>query len=84
MAALNDISGNLTIDYRIIDTGSRAALDALDIPQYDHVLVLGYSDHLAPQTADTRTLVTLLTTVLFLRDIAAGRPGLGFSLQINL
>jgi len=29
-------------------------------------------------------LVTLLTTVLFLRDIAAGRPGLGFSLQINL
>ena len=25
MAALNDISGNLTIDYRIIDTGSRAA-----------------------------------------------------------
>ncbi|PWE54386.1 hypothetical protein DEM27_19935 [Metarhizobium album] len=61
MAALKDISGNLTIDYRIIDTGSRAALDALDIPQYDHVLVLGYSDHLAPQTADTRTLVTLLT-----------------------
>ncbi|CAN7487121.1 hypothetical protein LJR030_004997 [Rhizobium sp. LjRoot30] len=61
IAALNDISGNLTINYRIIDTGSRAALDALDIPQYDHVLVLGYSDHMAPQTADTRTLVTLLT-----------------------
>lgn len=29
-------------------------------------------------------LVTLLTTILFLRDIATGRPGLGFSLQINL
>ncbi|MCX5478243.1 potassium-transporting ATPase subunit KdpB [Kaistia geumhonensis] len=29
-------------------------------------------------------LVTLLTTVLFIRDVAAGRPGLGFSLQINL
>ena len=29
-------------------------------------------------------LVTLLTTVLFLRDVAAGRAGLGFSAQINL
>ncbi len=29
-------------------------------------------------------VVTVLTTVLFLRDLAFGRPGLGFSLQINL
>src|SRR5689334_10635393 len=28
--------------------------------------------------------VSLLTTVLFLRDLAAGRSGLGFSFQINL
>jgi hypothetical protein len=45
---------------RVTDTSNRAALDALDIPAYDHVLVLGYSDHMAPQPADTRTLVTLL------------------------
>ncbi len=29
-------------------------------------------------------VVTMLTTVLFIRDVALGRPGLGFSLQINL
>ncbi len=29
-------------------------------------------------------VVTVLTTVLFLRDVAFGRPGLGFALQINL
>ncbi len=29
-------------------------------------------------------VVTVLTTVLFLRDVAYGRPGLGFALQINL
>lgn len=55
------ISGhNLQVEYGIIDTASRAALDGLDIPAYDHVLVLGYSDHLSPQATDTRTLVTLL------------------------
>jgi voltage-gated potassium channel Kch len=61
-----ELSDNMAVDYKIIDTSSRAALDALDIPSYDHVLVLGYSDHMQPQPADTRTLVTLLT----LRKIA--------------
>lgn len=64
-------SANLQINSQITDTSSRAELEALDIPSYDHVLVLGYSDHMAPQPADTRTLVTLLQ----LRKIAekAGR-----------
>jgi voltage-gated potassium channel Kch len=51
---------NLQIEYGIVDTSSRAALEALDIPSYDHVLVLGYSDHMDAQATDTRTLVTLL------------------------
>ncbi|MBW9062418.1 hypothetical protein JNB71_03720 [Rhizobium herbae] len=69
--ALKVSSDNMAVDYRVIDTSNRAELDALDIPGYDHVLVLGYSDHMAPQPADTRTLVTLLQ----LRKIAeqAGR-----------
>jgi K+-transporting ATPase ATPase B chain len=29
-------------------------------------------------------IVSTLTTVLFIRDLLAGRPGLGFSLQINI
>ncbi len=51
---------NLQVEYGIVDTSSRAALEGLDIPSYDHVLVLGYSDHFDPQATDTRTLVTLL------------------------
>lgn len=68
---LPQMSDNLQITSHIVDTSSRTELDALDIPAYDHVLVLGYSDHMAPQPADTRTLVTLLQ----LRKIAekAGR-----------
>ncbi len=49
-----------TVEYRVIDTSSRAALESLDVPSYDHVLVLGYSDDMPAQSADTRTLVTLL------------------------
>lgn len=69
--ALKVANDNMAVDYRIIDTSNRAELDALDIPSYDHVLVLGYSDNMEPQPADTRTLVTLLQ----LRKIAeqAGR-----------
>ncbi|RWX78416.1 hypothetical protein EPK99_07295 [Neorhizobium lilium] len=51
---------NLTVEHHVIDTSSRPALDALDVPSYDHVLVLGYSDSMSAQSADTRTLITLL------------------------
>jgi len=51
---------NLAVEYGVLDTSSRAMLEALNIPSYDHVLVLGYSDMMAPQPTDTRTLVTLL------------------------
>ncbi|MBX3575782.1 MAG: hypothetical protein KF723_01140 [Rhizobiaceae bacterium] len=63
---------NLTVEFKRVDTGNRAALDGLNVAGYDHVLVLGYSDHMAPQPADTRTLVALL----HLRKIAeaVGQP----------
>ena len=60
VAGLSVASSNLSVEYGRIDTTSRAALDGLDIASYDHVLVLGYSDTLAPQPTDTSTLVTLL------------------------
>lgn len=70
-AASLAVAGSLTVEYQVVDTSSRAALDALDVPSYDHVLVLGYSDDMSAQSADTRTLITLLQ----LRKIAerAGR-----------
>jgi voltage-gated potassium channel Kch len=60
VAGLSIASTNLSVEYGHIDTTSRSALEALDIAGYDHVLVLGYSDLLAPQPTDTSTLVTLL------------------------
>jgi voltage-gated potassium channel Kch len=66
VANLSVASANLSVQYGRIDTTSRAALEALDIPAYDHVLVLGYSDLLGAQPTDTKTLVTLL----HLRQIA--------------
>ena len=51
---------NLRLELERIDTSRRGEIEALDPAGYDHVLVLGYSDHLAAQPADTRTLVTLL------------------------
>ena len=54
------LGGNLSVDMKRIDTSRRGEIEALDPGSYDHVLVLGYSDHMAAQPADTRTLVTLL------------------------
>jgi hypothetical protein len=47
------------------ETTDRALLEKLDLPNFDHVIVLAYSN-LDPQEADAKTLVTLL----HLRDIA--------------
>jgi voltage-gated potassium channel Kch len=60
VGALTIFGSNLQIEYGVVDTSSRAALEGLDIPSYNHVLVLGYSDHFDAQATDTRTLVTLL------------------------
>jgi len=62
-----DLAGDaMAVNYAPCDSSSRAILQNLDIPSYDHVMVLSYSDTMAAQAADTRTLVTLL----HLRQIA--------------
>lgn len=60
ITALSVANENLKVYFSRTDITSRKALEELDIASYDHVLVLGYSDMLAPQPTDTRTLVTLL------------------------
>lgn len=40
-------------------------MQELDIPSYDHIVVLGYSDLPPPNAADARTIITLT----HLRDI---------------
>jgi voltage-gated potassium channel Kch len=61
-----------TVSLRAGNTTDRRTLDRLEVPSYDHVIVLSYSDELSPEEADSRTLVTLL----HLREIAerSGRP----------
>ncbi len=58
---------NLKCEFEEGDTTDRAVLDRLEVPSYDHIITLGYSDQMGPQEADAKTLVTLL----HLRDIAA-------------
>ena len=54
------------IHFQAGDTTDRRTLDALDIPSYQHVILLCYSEQFDVQQADARTLITLL----HLRDIA--------------
>jgi hypothetical protein len=54
------------------DTTDRRTLELLQVQEFDHVIVLCYSDELDAQRADARTLVTLL----HLRDIASKTGGL--------
>jgi voltage-gated potassium channel Kch len=58
--------GTQTITCIEEDTTSRRVLDGLGLPDYDQVVLLCYSDHMEPQEADARTLITLL----HLRDMA--------------
>ncbi|MFL5844656.1 MAG: CASTOR/POLLUX-related putative ion channel [Solirubrobacteraceae bacterium] len=63
-------TANLTSEVRQVPTTDRATLEALDVARFNQVIVLCYSDHLDPQRADARTLVTLL----HLREMLAHVP----------
>jgi voltage-gated potassium channel Kch len=65
-SAIQLANDNLKLDIRKGDSSSRTLLRELKPLEYDHILVLGYNENMAPQPADTRTLVTLL----HLRQIA--------------
>jgi Trk K+ transport system NAD-binding subunit len=54
------LAHNVQVTYRNGDTTDRAVLENLDVPGYDHVIILCYEDHGGVQKADAITLVTLL------------------------
>jgi CO dehydrogenase/acetyl-CoA synthase epsilon subunit len=60
VARLTGVFANLAISHQVMDTTRDVQLRGLDIGAYDHVIVLGYSDNMSAQSADTHTLVTLL------------------------
>lgn len=56
---------NLEIYFQPGDTTDRTLLDSLNLPSYQHIILLCYADTYSEQEADARTLMTLL----HLRDI---------------
>ncbi len=66
MPACFDELRHQRVTFRIGNTTDRRMLEGLEVPSYDHVIVLSYSDELDRQEADSRTLITLL----HLREIA--------------
>lgn len=51
---------NQAVTFRQADPSERHVLESLDVPSFDHVVVLSDTEHRSPQVADARTLVTLL------------------------
>ncbi|MDD3627849.1 MAG: potassium transporter TrkA [bacterium] len=66
---------NQTVKYINADTTDRRNLEKLNVGQFNHIIILCYSDTLEPQKADAKTLITLL----HLRDIAE-KQGYKFSI----
>jgi hypothetical protein len=67
MPTYSDELRHQSVIFRVGNTTDRHMLDGLEVPSYDHVVVLSYSDELDRQEADSRTLITLL----HLREIAS-------------
>ncbi len=70
---------NTTLTFSAGDTTDRVVLDALNIAEYEHVILLCYSDHMGIQEADANTLMTLL----HLRDISK-KTGVNFSITSEM
>lgn len=51
---------NQRVTFQTSDTSDRSTLEKLNIPTYQHVIVLAYTQTMKPQQADARTLITLL------------------------
>lgn len=64
-----------TVSFRAGNTTDRGTLDALEVPSYDHVILLSHASEGSGGDADSRTLVSLL----HLREIA-DRSGRSFSI----
>lgn len=67
VAAWNNIQLNRAVlKFQYGNTNDRDLLEHLFIQDYQHIIILSYSDNLSCQVADSRTMITLL----HLRDIA--------------
>jgi hypothetical protein len=70
---------NLSLNVLRGDPTDRSVLDSLDVPSYDHIILLSPFDSEEPQRADAKTLITLI----HLRDIAT-RANADFSITTEM
>ncbi len=75
ITSISSCLNNQSILYQEGDTADRRTLDGLNIHEFDHIILLCYSNTRSIQQADAHTLVTLL----HLRDIAE-KVGKNFSI----
>lgn len=70
------------VDVKILSgiTTDRDLLNSLDLCNYNHIILLSFSDRLSQQTADSKTLITLL----HLRDIASKVDGCHYSILTEM
>jgi len=57
---IKDNFSNITTEFVKADTTDRMVISSMHPEQYDHIIVLSYSDDLEIQQADSKTLITLL------------------------
>jgi ion channel POLLUX/CASTOR len=60
---------NMKVSFVLGDTTDRELLDNMNLPTYQHIILLCYGDNLEMQEADSKTLMTLL----HLRDIESNK-----------
>jgi hypothetical protein len=70
---------NLEVCYMHGDTTDRESLESLGLQNYEHVILMSYTDRMSVQQADAQTLISLL----HLRDIAQCQ-GLKYSVLSEL
>lgn len=60
VARFNQQTRNQRVEFQAGNITERAALDALNLSSFNHVILMSYSDTLKIQDADAKTLITLL------------------------
>lgn len=66
---------HLAVEFETGDTTDRKLLDALELTSFQHIIILCYEEHFEAQSADAKTMITLL----HLRDIEQ-KKGEAFSI----
>ncbi|MFA6570615.1 MAG: NAD-binding protein [Bacteroidota bacterium] len=60
LVELNQQLKNQTVEFRFANITFRSVLESLNIPSYDHIIILSYMNGMEMQEADAQTLICLL------------------------